>query len=61
VEYGFKSAKNHLIWTDFRVSKFHQLERWWKIVSSTYLMVSLPFHGLNPLPDSDDTSTSDEL
>lgn len=46
VEYGFKHSKNHLGWTDFRVTNYEQIERWWEIVCSAYLMVSLQFNGL---------------
>jgi hypothetical protein len=46
-EYGFKQCKNELGWADFRVAHYEQIERWWEIVSSAYLMVSLQFQGLN--------------
>jgi hypothetical protein len=38
-------------WADFRLTHYTQIERWWELVSSAYLMVSLQFHGLggNPL------------
>lgn len=48
IEYGFKQCKNHLGWADFRVTDYAQIERWWEIVQSAYLMVSLQFQGLNP-------------
>ncbi len=47
VEYGFKHCKNDLGWADFRDIDFEQIEGWWEIVSSTYLMVSLQFDGLH--------------
>ena len=40
VEYAFKQAKNELGWADFRVTDYKQIEKWWEIVMSTYLMVS---------------------
>lgn len=46
IEYGFKQCKNHLGWADFRVTHYEQIERWWEVVESTYLMVSLQFNGL---------------
>ncbi len=42
IEYGFKHAKNELGWTDYRVTDYASIERWWEIVSSAYLLVSLP-------------------
>jgi hypothetical protein len=41
VEYGFKQIKNELGWADFRLTDYTDIERWWEIVSSAYLMVSL--------------------
>ena len=45
VEYGFKQCKNQLGWADYRCTDYYQIERWWEIVSSVYLMVSLQFEG----------------
>lgn len=47
VEYGFKQCKDKLGWADYRVTHYEQIERWWEIVSSAYLMVGLQFDGLN--------------
>jgi SRSO17 transposase len=41
IEYGFKQVKNQLGWADFRLTDYHSIERWWEIVFSTYLLVSL--------------------
>jgi SRSO17 transposase len=41
VEYGLKQSKNELGWADFRLTHYPHIQRWWKIVCSTYLMVSL--------------------
>ncbi|QIR39202.1 IS701 family transposase [Tolypothrix sp. PCC 7910] len=41
VEYGLKQSKNELGWADFRLTHYPDIERWWEIVCSTYLMVSL--------------------
>jgi len=38
VEYG---SKNELGWADFRMTSYAQIERWWEIVMSAYLLVSL--------------------
>lgn len=41
VEYGLKQSKNELGWADFRVTHYGQIERWWQVIMSAYLMVSL--------------------
>ena len=41
IEYGFKHSKNELGWADFRLTAFQDIEKWWEIVCSAYLMVSL--------------------
>jgi hypothetical protein len=42
IEYGFKHAKNELGWADFRVTDSVSIERWWELVSCTYLLVRMP-------------------
>lgn len=41
VEYGLKQSKNELGWADFRLTNYTQIERWWELVMSAYLLVSL--------------------
>jgi SRSO17 transposase len=41
VEYGLKQSKNELGWADFRLTHYPDIQKWWEIVCSTYLMVSL--------------------
>jgi len=41
IEYGFKQAKNELGWADYRLTDYTAIERWWELVFSAYLMVSL--------------------
>lgn len=41
IEYGFKQAKDELGWADYRVTDYQTIEKWWEIVCSAYLMVSL--------------------
>ena len=41
IEYGFKQSKNELGWADFRLTAFQDIEKWWEIVCSAYLMVRL--------------------
>jgi SRSO17 transposase len=41
VEYGLKQSKNELGWADFRLTDYCQIQKWWEVVCSAYLMVSL--------------------
>ena len=41
IEYGFKQAKNELGWADYRLTAYAAIERWWELVSSVYLLISL--------------------
>ena len=41
IEYGLKQAKDVLGWADFRMTSYQQIEKWWEMVISTFLMVSL--------------------
>ena len=41
IEYGFKQVKNELGWADFRLTEYESIERWWEVVFSTYLLVSI--------------------
>lgn len=50
IEYGFKQCKDQLGWADYRVTQYAQIERWWEVISSAYLMVSLQFGGLGNEP-----------
>lgn len=64
VEYGFKQCKNYLGWADYRLTHYTQIERWWELVCSAYLMVGLQFQGLNSerdLIDSVDQTLLDRL
>jgi SRSO17 transposase len=62
VEYGFRQVKQELRsrcgrvsrpcnrpkqgWTDYRFTKFEQIEKWWELIFSAYLMVSLSSQAL---------------
>lgn len=51
IEYGFKQVKDQLGWADYRVTHYRQIERWWEIVCSVYVMVSFltrTFQGEHP-------------
>jgi SRSO17 transposase len=41
VEYGFRQSKQELGWTDYRFTNFKEIEKWWEIIMSAYLMISL--------------------
>lgn len=41
VEYGFRQSKQELGWHDYRLTNFPDLEKWWEIIFSVYLMISL--------------------
>lgn len=47
VEYGLKQSKNELGWADFRLTNYSQIERWWEMVMSAYLLVSLHTNALH--------------
>lgn len=48
VEYGFKQCKNELGWADFRVTDYAPIEKWWELVMSAYLMVTLHTPPMHP-------------
>jgi hypothetical protein len=51
IEYGFKQVKDELGWADYRVTNYQEIEKWWEIVCSAYLMISLQsdiFKSLSP-------------
>ena len=41
IEYAFKHIKNELGWADFRLTEFDAIQRWWELVASAYVLVSL--------------------
>jgi SRSO17 transposase len=52
IEYGLKQAKDTLGWADFRMTQYSQIEKWWEMVMSAFLMVSLfadAFHDACPI------------
>ena len=52
IEYGLKQAKDTLGWADFRMTRYEQIEKWWEMIMSAFLMVSLfadPFNNSCPL------------
>jgi SRSO17 transposase len=47
IEYGLKQSKNELGWADFRPPDYAQIQKWWAIVMSAYLLVSLHSQNLH--------------
>jgi SRSO17 transposase len=41
VEYSFRQCKQELGWTDYRFTKFQEINKWWEIIMCVYLMISL--------------------
>ena len=41
IEYSFKQVKNELGWADFRLTDYESIERWWELIFSAYLLVSI--------------------
>lgn len=41
VEYSFRQCKQELGWTNYRLTNFEHIEKWWEIIMSAYLMISL--------------------
>jgi SRSO17 transposase len=63
VEYSFRQCKQELGWTDYRFTNFQEINKWWEIIMSAYLMISLntqTFLSLNSLilVDADQPKTT---
>ncbi len=55
VEYSFRQCKQELGWTNYRFTNFKHIKKWWEIIMSAYLMISLNtqvFLSLNPSENS---------
>jgi SRSO17 transposase len=50
VEYGLKQSKNELGWADFRLTDYANIRKWWELICSAYLLVSLYSEELNQAP-----------
>jgi SRSO17 transposase len=55
VEYGFRQGKQELGWKDYRFTKFLAIEKWWEIIFSVYLMVSLQTSAFGGFQESNDS------
>ncbi len=47
-ETGFRNSKNELGWSDFRFTDYAEIEKWWELVMSAYLLVCLHNESFNP-------------
>ena len=47
VKYGFKQSKSELGWADFRVTHYEQIQKWWELIMSAYLMSCLLSESFN--------------
>ncbi len=61
VEYGLKQSKNELGWADFRVTDYQQIEKWWEVVMSAYLLVSLHTSPLHPKRRKEESSPDSQV
>lgn len=52
------AGKNELGWADFRVTSYPQIQRWWEIICSAYLLVSLHGEQLLKLPPQSESKFS---
>jgi SRSO17 transposase len=50
VEYGLKQSKHELGWADFRLTDYANIRKWWELICSAYLLVSLYSEELNQAP-----------
>ena len=61
VEYGLKQSKDELGWADFRLTRYQQIQKWWEIVCSAYLLVTLYSEHLNPCQKTPKIFTEHQL
>jgi SRSO17 transposase len=47
-EQGFRNSKNELGWADYRLTKYQDIQKWWELVMTAYLMVCLHHKTFNP-------------
>lgn len=58
IEYGFKQAKDELVWADSRLTDAASIERWWELVLCTYVLVSLQAPALAAAPADEPTAAA---
>ena len=47
-EQGFRNSKNELGWSDFRLTNYVDIQKWWELVMCAYLLVCLHHDTFNP-------------
>lgn len=61
IEYSFKQVKNQLGWADFRLTDYNSIKRWWEIVFSAYLLVTLQALQFKSSTTNSETNASSSL
>lgn len=61
IEYGFKQVKNELGWHDYRLTDYKSIERWWEVVLSAYVLVSLHADTLKQRQNKSKQDTSQSI
>jgi SRSO17 transposase len=61
VEYGFRQCKQELGWTDYRFTNFQEIKKWWEIIMSVYLMISLNTESFLSLSTSDTADSIEKI
>jgi SRSO17 transposase len=41
IEYGFRQSKSELGWSDFHLTKYNDIAKWWEVIFCAFLLVSL--------------------
>ncbi|MCT7997335.1 IS701 family transposase [Laspinema sp. C5] len=59
VEYGFMQSKSELGWADWRLTHYTDIEKWWELVCSAYLLVTLMTSPFKSSATSSETPTSE--
>ncbi|MEM9541698.1 MAG: hypothetical protein AAGA60_19655 [Cyanobacteria bacterium P01_E01_bin.42] len=61
VESGFRQCKFALGWADFRLTHYPHIERWWEIICTAYLLVTLMSAPFSSSPSEPPTSSQEIL
>ena len=61
VEYGFRQCKQELGWTDYRLTKAEDIEKWWEIINSVYWMISIATKPLRALGQKTNQNSEEKL
>lgn len=51
IEHSFNYIKNQLGWADFRLTNYRHIEKWWELVCSAYVLVSLNANTISGSPN----------